>query len=124
MIDLSEAAWENGLLNDRLRDWDVSEARDREIEARAEELLTKERHDPFGPEMRQLYADNTLPEHILSAMAPALSAGDYAEAGRVVAEMLRDFARSEALDDARIQVDKEHDEPTGAQLDAYDDLGS
>ena len=120
MTNLSDAgrAWESSRLNDHLRDFDVSEARDRAIEALAEELLAKERHDPFGPEMRQIYADQTLPEHILSAMAPALSAGDYAEAGRVVAGMLRGFARREALDDARIQIDKEHNEPTGAQLDA------
>ena len=120
MKDLSEAgiAWENRRLSDYYDDWDISNARDRAIEARAVALLTKERHDPFGPEMRQIYADQTLPEHILSAMAPALSAGDYAAAGEIVAEMLRDFARREALDDARIQIDAEHNEPTGAQLDA------
>ena len=120
MKNLSEAgrSWENRRLSDHYDDWDISNARDLAIEARAVALLTKERHDPFGPEMRQLYADQTLPEHILSAMAPALSAGDYAAAGEIVAEMLRDFARREALDDARIQIDAEHNEPTGAQLDA------
>ena len=118
---MNETAWENQKLRDYLRDFDVSEARDLAIQDRAEELLTKERHDPFGPEMRQLYADQTLPEHILSAMAPALSAGNYAAAGEVVAWLLIDFARREALDDARIQIDKEHNEPTGAKLDAYDD---
>ena len=124
MNDLSEAgrAWENGRLNDHLRDWDVSEARDRAIEARAAELLAKGGPDgyaPFGEQMAALFAENIDLQDVLRDVVPSLIAGNYAMAGELFAKRMRDFAEQEAEQWAAILVDKEWNEPTG--LDAYDD---
>ena len=126
MKNLSEAgrAWENGRLNDHLRDFDVSEARDRAIEARAAELLADDGPDgyaPLGEQMVALFAENTDLQDVLRDMVPSLIAGNYAMAGELLAMRMRDFAQQEAEQWAAILVDKEWNEPTGAQLDAYDD---
>lgn len=125
MKNLSEAgrAWENGRLNDHLRDWDVSEARDRAIEAKANELMAKDGPDgyaPFGEQMVALFAENIDLQDVLRDVVPSLIAGNYAMAGEMLARRMRDFAEQEAEQWAAILVDKEHNEPTG--LDAYDDL--
>ena len=126
MTNLSEAgrAWEAGRLNDHLRDWDISEARGRAIDARAEELLTKDGPDgyaPFGEQMVALFAENIDLQDVLRDVVPSLVEGHYAVVGEILAQRMRDFARAEALTWAAILVDKEHNEPTGAQMDAYDD---
>ena len=126
MTNLSEAgrAWESNRLNDHLRDWDVSESRDRAIEARAEELMAKGGPDgyaPFGEQMVALFAENIDLQDVLRDVVPSLIAGDYAMAGELLARRMRDFAAHEAEQWAAILVDKEWNEPTGGQLDAYDD---
>ena len=124
--NLSDAgrAWENNSLNAHLDDWDISNARDLAIEARAEELLTKDGPDgyaPFGEQMAALFAENIDLQDVLRDVVPSLVEGHYAVVGEILAQRMREFARAEALTWAAILVDKEHNEPTGAQLDAYDD---
>ena len=126
MTNLSEdgRAWESGRLNDHLRDWDISDARDRAIEARAEELLTKDGPDgyaPFGEQMARLFIDSFSLADVLADLVQDLADEKYAFVGSRLAGRMRDFARREALDDARIQIDKDTNEPTGAQLDAFED---
>lgn len=108
---LSEAgrAWENITLNDHLHDWDVSNARDRAIEARTAELLAGD-YSPFGDLVIGLCCDAIDLRDALSDMLPHLIAGDEAEAGRIMARRLRDFAAAEAAQEARIQIDREHAE--------------
>ena len=121
---MNETAWETQKLNDYLRDFDVSAARDRAIEARAEELLAKDGPDgyaPFGEQMVALFAENIDLQDVLRDVVPSLMEGHYAVVGEILAQRMREFARAEALTWAAILVDKEHNEPTGAQLDAYDD---
>ena len=121
---MNETAWENQKLNDYLADWDVSESRDRAIEARAEELLTKDGPDgyaPFGEQMVALFAENIDLQDVLRDVVPSLVEGHYAVVGEILAQRMRDFARAEALTWAAILVDKEHNEPPGAKIDAYED---
>lgn len=104
-------AWEDSTLNDHLRDFDVSEERDRAIEGRAEDLLNREGHDgcwPYGERIAELFADTYTLGDVLASMLPYLEAGDYGAAGEAIANRLRAFAQSEALREASIQVDREH----------------
>ena len=58
--------------------------------------------------------------YVLGEMLPHLMAGDEAEAGRIVTQRLRRFARSQAEAEARIQVDREH-ETAGEDMPAWRD---
>ena len=101
-------AYDDMSLNAHLRDWDVSEARDRAIEARTRELLDGD-YTPFGERVVDDFCGWTDLTDVLGEMLPHLMAGDEAEAGRIVTQRLRRFARSQAEAEARIQVDREHE---------------
>ena len=125
-LDAAGRAWESSRLNDHLRDWDVSEARDRAIEARAAELLELRDADgyhPFGDRVALLLDESYTAKDMLIIVRHFLEAGDYAAAGEKIVAVLRDIAEVESAEEAAIQIDKEWNEASGAALDAYDDRG-
>ena len=103
-------AWEDIKLNDYLRDWDVSEARDRAIEDRAAELLAddgpKGRH-PHGAEVALLFDEQYTAGDVLSWVRPYLVAGDHAAVGLTIQRVLEAIAHELAKDEARIEIDLE-----------------
>ena len=99
-------AWENSRLNDHLRDWDVSEARDRAIEARAEELLEGD-YAPFGETVFDQFCYEFDLRDVLGDTLQHLVAGDEAQAGHIIAERLRRYADKMAKDEAGLQIDRE-----------------
>ena len=117
-------AWESGRLNSHLRDFDVSEARDRAIEARTAELLElrgPKGYHPLDENVRLAFDEAFTAGEVLDAIRPHLEAGDHAAAGAQIAAMLRALAEKEAAEEAAIQIDREWNEASGAELDAYDD---
>lgn len=123
-LNAAGRAWEAGTLNSHLRDFDVSEARDRAIEARTAELLelrgTKGYH-PFGDRVALLFDEMYTAGDVLGLVMPHIEAGDHAAIGRVIAGLLLSIAQTEATEEAAIQIDKEWNEASGSELDAYDD---
>ena len=117
-------AWEDNTLNSRLRDYDVSEERDRAIESRTAELLElrgPNGYHPLGDQVALLFDENYTAGDVLKWVRPFLEAGDYAVAGLQIAALLRLIAEKEAAAEAAIQIDAEWNEASGAALDAYDD---
>ena len=117
-------AWEDIRLNAHLRDWDVSEARDRAIEARAAELLElrgPKGYHPLDENVRLAFHESHTAGEVFDALRPHLEAGDHCAAGEAIAKWLMRIAGSEAAVEAAIQIDAERGEPTSTQLDAYDD---
>ena len=112
-LEAAGEALENRTLNAYLRDWDVSEDRDREIERRAEELLEDDGpkgYAPFGPNAIDMAETVIDLADLLREMLPRLSGGDWAGAGAAAADMLTGIAKASALDAARIDVDSERDD--------------
>ena len=123
-LDAAGYAWESRTLNSHLRDWDVSEARDRAIEARAGELLElrgPKGYHPLDENVRLAFHETYTAGEVLDIILPHLEAGDYQGVGRAIAVWLRVIAEKEAAAGAAIQIDKEWNEASGAALDAYDD---
>ena len=120
MNNLTEAgyAWENNRLNAHLRDYDVSEARDRAIEVRAEELLEGD-YAPFGETVFGMFCDEFDLRDVLGDVLPHLVAGDEAQAGHIIAERLRRYADKLANDEAALQIDHDWEH---ARDDAAADL--
>lgn len=117
-------AWEDNTLNSYLRDWDVSDARDRAIEARAAELLElrgPKGYHPLDENVRLAFDEAFTAGDVFDAIRPHLEAGDHAAAGAQIAAMLRALADKEAAEESAIQIDREWNEASGAELDAYDD---
>lgn len=117
-------AWEDNTLNYYLRDWDVSDARDRAIEARTAELLDlrgPKGYHPLDENVRLAFHETYTAGEVFDAIRPHLEAGDHAAAGAQIAAMLRALAEKEAAEEAAIQIDREWSEASGAELDAYDD---
>lgn len=117
-------AWAEWRLNDHLRDYDVSEARDRAIEARAAELLERrgpKGYHPLDENVRLAFDEAFTSGEVFDAIRPHLEAWDHAAAGAKIAAMLRALAEKEAAEEAAIQIDREWNEASGAELDAYDD---
>lgn len=120
-------AWEDIRLNAHLRDWDVSEARDRAIEERAAELLERrgpKGYHPLGGNVDIAFDEKYTAGEVLGAIRPHLEAGDHCAAGEAIAKWLLRIAKAEAAVEAAIQIDAERNEPTSAQMDAYDDRES
>ena len=123
-LEAAGRAWESSLLNDHLRDWDVSEARDRAIEARTAELLERrgpKGYHPLDENVRLAFHETYTAGEVLDIILPHLEAGDYQGVGRSIAVWLRVIAEKEAAAEAAIQIDKEWNEASGSELDAYDD---
>ena len=117
-------SWENQVLNDHLRDWDVSDARDRAIEARTAELLElrgPKGYHPLDENVRLAFHETYTAGEVFDIVRPHLEAGNYQAAGHGIAAWLRVIAEKEASAEAAIQIDKEWNEASGAALDAYDD---
>lgn len=117
-------SWEDVKLNDHLRDWDVSEARESAINERAAQLMADngpKGRGPFSPEVVLLAGEKFDGEDMLKIMLPYLVAGNHAEAGLAVVKLLTDIAEKEAAEVARIQIDREANEPTAAQEAVYDE---
>ena len=117
-------AWEDNTLNSHLLDYDVSEERDRAIEARTAELLElrgPKGYHPLDENVRLAFHEAFTAGEVFDAMRSHLEAGDYAAAAAQIAAMLRAIAEKEAAAEAAIQIDKEWNEASGAELDAYDD---
>ncbi len=117
-------AWEDNTLNSHLRDWDVSEARDRAIEARTAELLElrgPNGYHPLDENVRLAFHETYTAGEVFDAVRPHLEAGDHVAAGAQIAAMMRVIAEKEAAEEAAIQIDREWNEASGAALDAYDD---
>ena len=117
-------AWEDIKLNDHLRDWDVSEARDRAIEDRAAELVKDEGPKgchPHGAEVALMFDEQYTAADVLSWVRPYLVAGDRAAVGRAIQGVLEAIALAEAEAEARIQIDREANEPTAADEARYDE---
>lgn len=108
MNNLTEAgySWENNRLNAHLRDYDVSDARDRAIEASVEELLEGE-YAPFGDMVFGLFCDAFDLRDVLGDTLQHLVAGDEAQAGHIIAERLRRYADKMAKGEAGLQIDRE-----------------
>lgn len=119
-------AWEDSALNSHLRDWDVSEERDRAIEARTAELLElrgPNGYHPLDENVALLFGETFTAGDVLSMVRPHLVAGNHAAAGERIATWLLAIAETNAAEEAAIQIDKEWNEASGAALDAYDDRG-
>ena len=117
-------AWEDNTLNSHLRDFDVSEARDRAIEARAAELLEMrgpKGYHPLDDQVALLFDENYTAGDVLKWARPFLEAGDYAVAGLQIAALLRLIAEKKAAEQAAIDVDREWNEASSSELDAYED---
>ena len=117
-------AWEDNTLNYYLRDWDVSEARDRAIEARAAELLElrgPKGYHPLDENVRLAFHETYTAGEVFDIVRPHLEAGNYQAVGQDIAAWLRVIAEKEAAAEAAVQIDKEWNEASGAALDAYDD---
>ena len=117
-------AWEDNTLNSHLRDFDVSDRRDRAIEARTAELL--ERRGPHGyhpldDNVRLAFDETYTAGEVLDVILPHLESANYEVAGQEIAAWLRLVAEKEAAEQATIDVDREWNEASGAALDAYDD---
>lgn len=112
-LESAGEAWENRTLNAHLRDWDVSEARDREIERRAEELLDDDGtkgYAPFGPNAIDMAEAVIALDDLLHEILPYLAGGDLTGAGAAVAERLTAIARASAMRAAAIDVDSARDD--------------
>ena len=123
-LDAAGYAWESSTLNSHLRDFDVSEARDRAIEARTAELLElrgPKGYHPLGENVRLAFHETYTAGEVLDIILPHLEAANYEVAGQEIAAWLRLIAEKEAKAEAAIQIDKEWNEASGAALDAYDD---
>ena len=123
-LDTAGRAWESSRLNAHLRDFDVSDARDRAIEARTAELLElrgPKGYHPLDENVRLAFHETYTAGEVLDVILPHLEAGNYEVAGQEIAAWLRVIAEKEAAAEAAIQIDKEWNEASGAQLDAYDD---
>jgi len=114
-------AYDDLRLNAYLRDWDVSEARDRAIDERADDLLEHD-YTPFGDTVFEQLCDEFSLRDVLGDTLQHLIAGDHAAAGAVIAERLQAYARKLARDDAELRVDAEREaRREGAAADDYDD---
>jgi len=114
-------AYDDRRLNDHLREWDVSEERDRAIAERADELLKCD-YPPFGETVFRAFCDEFDLRDVLGDTLQHLIAGDHAAAGAVIAERLQAYARKLARDDAELRVDAEREaRREGAAADDYDD---
>lgn len=127
-LDAAGRAWESRTLNSHLRDWDVSEARDRAIEARTAELLERsdaEGYHPLGDRVALLFDEKFTAGDVLARLKPCLDAARNALGlslvGVELSAMLRALAEKEAAEQAAIDVDREWNEASGSQIDAYDD---
>lgn len=123
-LDDAARAWTEWRLNSHLRDFDVSEARDRAIEARTAELLERREKDGYHPlsyEVALMFDEAYTAGDVLERVRPFLETGDYASVGAKIADMLLAIAEEEAAEEAAIQIDSEWNEASGAALDAYDD---
>ena len=123
-LDAAGYAWESSTLNSHLRDFDVSDRRDRAIEARTAELLElrgPKGYHPLDENVRLAFHETYTAGEVFDAIRPHLEAGDNAAAGAQIAAMLRALAEKEAAEQAAIDVDREWNEASGAALDAYDD---
>ena len=115
-------AYDDMRLNAHLRDWDVSEARDRAIAERADELIDGD-YSPFGDTVFEQFCDDFDLRDVLGDTLQYLIAGDHTAAGGVIAERLQAHARRMAKDAAGLQVDAEWESRRdGAYADAGDDL--
>ena len=127
-LDAAGRAWESRTLNSHLRDYDVSERRDRAIEARTAELLEMrgpKGYHPLDDQVALLFDEEFTAGDVLARLKPcleaALNALDLSLVGVELSDMLRVIAEKEAAAEAAIQIDKEWNEASGAELDAYDD---
>lgn len=117
-------AWEDLQLNSHLRDHDRANARDSAIEQRAAELLADDGpkgYAPFSPEVVLIAGEKFDGEDLLKMLLPYLVAGDHAGAGLAVVQLLKDIAEKEANEVARIQIDREANEPTAVDEARYDE---
>ena len=111
-------------LNDYLHDWDLSNARDAAIYQRTRELLADEGPEgchPHGAEVAWMFDEKYTAGEVLSWVRPYLVAGDHAAVGRTIQRVLEGIALTEAEAEARIQIDREANEPTAADEARYDD---
>ncbi len=114
-------AYDDRRLNAYLRDWDVSEARDRTIDERADDLLEHD-YAPFGDTVFEQFCDEFDLRDVLGDTLQHLIAGDHTAAGSVIAERLKAYARKLAKEEAELRVDAEWEaRREGAAVDAYDD---
>lgn len=113
-------AWENARLNEYLRNFDVSEARDNAIEARTAELLEGD-YAPFGETMFGQFCDEFDLRDVLGDTLQHLVAGDEAQAGHIIAERLRRYADKMAKDEAGLQIDREWEHARDEAADARRD---
>ena len=123
-LDAAGRAWSEWRLNSHLRDFDVSEERDRAIEARTADLLElrgPKGYHPLDENVRLAFHETYTAGEVFDAIRPHLEAGDHATAGAQIVAMLRALAEKEAAEEAAIQIDREWSEASGAELDAYDD---
>lgn len=111
-------------LNDYLRDHDLSNARDSAIAERARDLLADDGPDgysQFSDRIVRLAAEQIDSEDLIRELLPWLVAGDFVEAGSVVMRRLVDVSSKEAMEEARLQIDRLLDGLTAAQEADYDD---
>jgi len=114
-------AYDDMRLNAHLRDWDVSEARDRAIAERADELIDGD-YTPFGDTVFEQFCDEFDLRDVLGDTLQHLIAGDHTAAGSVIAERLKAYARKLAKEEAELRVDAEWEaRRDGAYADAGDD---
>jgi len=114
-------AYDDMRLNAHLRDWDVSEARDRAIAERADELIDGD-YTPFGDTVFEQFCDEFDLRDVLGDTLQHLIAGDHTAAGSVIAERLKAYARKLAKEEAELRVDAEWEaRREGAAADDYDD---
>lgn len=73
-------AYDDMRLNAHLRDWDVSEERDRAIDERADELLGND-YEPFGDTVVDQFCDEFDLRDVLGDTLQHLIAGDHTAAG-------------------------------------------
>ena len=113
-------AYDDRRLNAYLRDWDVSEARDRAIEERADELLEHD-YSPFGDTVFEQFCDEHDLRDVLSDTLQHLIAGEHTAAGNVIAERLKAYARKLAKEEAELRVDAEWEARREGAADAARD---
>ena len=123
-LDAAGRALDASTLNSHLRDFDVSDRRDRAIEARAADLLERrgpKGYHPLGENVALLFDERYTAGDVLGWIVGYFEAGRYVDAGKVIADVLHHIACTEAAAEAAIQIDREWNEASGAALDAYDD---
>ncbi len=117
-------AWEDLRLSEYFKDYYRSDARESAIAERARELLADDLpngYSPFSDRIVRLAAEQVDSEDLIRELLPWLVAGDFSEAGSIVMRRLVDVSAKEAMEEARLQIDRMLNEPTAAQEAAYDD---